>query len=266
MIGTPVMMRKKRITNWAVALFLTAIPFAVLASSLRVTPIKVTFDDQSTTAVLKLMNEGDGKITVQLDAKSWDQDDQGADSYTDTRDIVFFPKILEIAPATERIIRIGYQGNTALAIEKTYRVFVQELPIAKPGEAALTFAMTFSIPIFIRPDVERNDVIIEDVNSRHGQVRVTVRNDGNTHVMVDHIKLKGLDAAGREVFSNEMRGWYLLSNKNKTYEVPIPTDGCKQAAKIEVTMQAGSNTAATSIDAVAGQCGTNDRATSQVTN
>jgi fimbrial chaperone protein len=259
-------MMKKRIASWAVALLLTAIPFAVLASSLRVTPIKLTFDEQSTTAVIKLMNEGDGNITVQLDAMSWDQDDQGADNYTDTKDIVFFPKILEIAPTTERIIRIGYQGDTAPAIERTYRIFVQELPVTKPGEAALTFAMTFSIPIFIRPGAERNDVTIEDANSQHGQVRVTVRNGGNTHVIVNHIKLKGLDAAGQEVFSNEMRGWYLLSNKSKTYEVPIPIDGCKQAAEIEVTMQAGSNTAVTLVDAVAGQCGTNDEATSQVVN
>ena len=62
------------------------------------------------------MNEGEDKITVQLNAKSWDQDDQGTDNYSETRDIVFFPKILEVEPATERIIRIGYQGEATPAV------------------------------------------------------------------------------------------------------------------------------------------------------
>ena len=256
----------KKTTNWAVAVFLTAIPFGVLAGSLRVAPIKVAFDDRSTTAVLTLMNEGEDKITVQLNAKSWDQDDQGTDNYSETRDIVFFPKILEVEPATERIIRIGYQGEATPAREATYRIFLQELPVTKPGEMALKFAITLSIPIFIQPSMERRDVAIEEVSQRPGQLRVKVRNGGNTHVVVNGITLKGLDVAGQEVFLSEVRGWYLLSNKSKTYELQIPEDGCSQAAEIEVEVQAGGGTVATLIDADAGQCGANDQATSQVAN
>jgi len=255
-----------RITSWALAIILMVTPFGAMGSSMKVVPTKVTLDDRSETAVLTLTNEGKDKITVQLDAKSWDQDDQGTDNYSETRDIVFFPKILEVEPATERIIRIGYQGEATPAKERTYRIFLQELPVTKPGEMALRFAITLSIPIFIQPSMEHGDVAIEEVSQQHGQLRVKVRNGGNTHVVVNGITLKGLDAAGQGVFSNEMRGWYLLSNKSKNYELQIPEDGCSQAAKIEVEVQAGGDTVATLIDADAGQCGAYDNATSQVAN
>jgi len=241
-------------------------PFGAMGSSMKVVPTRVSFDDRSETAVLTLTNEGKDKITVQLDAKSWDQDEQGADRYSETRDIVFFPKILEVEPATERIIRIGYQGEFTPASERTYRIFLQELPVTKPGEMTLKFAITFSIPIFIQPSMEHSDVAIEEVSQELGQLHVKVRNGGNTHVVVNGITLKGLDAVGQEVFLSEMRGWYLLSNKSKTYELQIPEDGCSQAAEIEVEVQAGSDTVATLVDADAGQCGASDKAINQVAN
>jgi len=256
----------KRIMSWTLAAFLTAIPFGVLAGSLKVVPIKLSFDDRSATAVLTLTNEGAEKVTVQLEAKSWDQDDRGMDNYSETSDIVFFPKILVVEPAADRIIRIGYQGERTPAREKTYRIFLQELPVTKPGEMALKFTITFSIPIFVQPNIQHGDVVLEEVTQERGQLHVKVRNDGNTHVVVNGIEVMGLDVAGLQVFSKEMRGWYLLSNRSKTYELPIPESGCTQAAKIEVAMRAGSNTIATLIDADAGQCGTNDRATRQVAN
>lgn len=244
----------KKVASWALALLLTVSPFGALAGSLKVVPIKVFLDDPSATAGLTLTNEGQDRITVQLDAKAWDQDDQGADQFSVTTDIVFFPRMLELEPAARQIIRIGYQGEDAAAAEKAYRIFLQELPVAKPGEMALRFAITMSIPVFVRPDMEHGGAKIEEVTQKHGRLHVTARNDGNTHVVVGEITINGLDAAGRQVFTSEARGWYLLANRSKTYDVPVPEDGCEQAARIEVNLLAGNKTITSLSDADTSQC------------
>jgi fimbrial chaperone protein len=255
----------RRRTNWAVAMVLITVPLGVLAGSLRVSPIRVEFDDQSAAAILTLMNEGQDKATVQLNAMSWYQDPNGVDSYTETKDIVFFPKILEVDPATERIIRVGFQGESTPAVEGTYRIFLQELPVAKPGDAAITFAMTFSIPIFVAPKVEERKVTIDEVIQKNGHVRIKIWNGGNTHIVVNEVQLQGFDVAGHEVFSNKVRGWYLLANKSRIHELSTPNPGCSQAATIDVTVQVGRETLTTTLDADPSQCNSNEKTTRQAT-
>jgi fimbrial chaperone protein len=248
-----------RIPCLAIALFLAAIPLGVVAGSLKVVPIRVSLDDPSATAVLTLTNQGQDRITVQLDAKAWDQDDQGADRFSETSDVVFFPRMLELEPEAQRIIRIGFQGEFKPVREKTYRIFLQELPVAQPGVTALRFAVTLSIPVFVRPGTEISDIAIAAVTQEHGRLRVEVRNDGNAHVMVGGIRIRGLDAAGHPVFSNEMRGWYLLADSSRSYELPVPQDNCSRAAKIGVEVQTGRDTVTTGIDADASLCGALDK-------
>ena len=53
------------------------------------------------------VNEGDEKIEVQMGASEWTQDAEGKDRYTETNDLVFFPKIMTIESKEERILRAG---------------------------------------------------------------------------------------------------------------------------------------------------------------
>ena len=249
--------------RWALVALLIAAPLSIFAGSLRVVPIKVFLDDRSTTASLTLTNEGEENVTVQLHAKSWDQDDQGIDIYAETDDIVFFPKIVTLEPATERIIRVGYQGDSTQGSEKTYRLFVQELPVSDPGEMTLRFAITFSIPIFVMPAVRSRDFSITDVSQERGGLRVAVSNAGKTHVSVEEVRARGLDTAGYQVYSTELRGWYVLSGKTKTYELTIPEDGCSKATAIEVEMKAGGRIVTNRLDANVETCETADDAPDQ---
>jgi len=249
----------RKIACLAFVSLLAANPLVALAGSLKVVPVKVLFDGSSKTSSLTVTNGGQERITLQLEAKSWDQDSHGADSFSETGDIIFFPKILELEPSAEKIIRIGYQGERRSASEEAYRIFLRELPVARPGETALRFAITLSIPIFISPSTEPSDVRITDVTQENGELRVRVSNDGNTHAMVKTIKITGLDTAGDAVFSSETRGWYLLAGKSRTYELAVPENNCAKAAKVEVEVQAESQTVAVLVDADTAMCGSQPR-------
>lgn len=236
------------------AITLMLLPSAALAGSFRAVPIKVFMDARSKTAVLKVTNDGAEKVTVQIDAKEWSQNKDGRDVYVDTKDIIFFPRMADIKPGEERIIRLGYKGKSSLR-EKTYRLFVEELPVSTPGEAmALKFALRLSVPIFIKAPKEVAKSSIEGLEQKDGMVLVSVRNSGNTHLVVKKIKAEGLSSSGKEVFSKDMGGWYVLSGLTRTYALGVPEKGCVKASKIKVSVEAGKERLEKDISVVKSAC------------
>jgi fimbrial chaperone protein len=204
-----------------------------LAGSFKAIPVRLAIDAKSKTTVLKIVNEGEEKVTVQLEAKSWEQDEYGKDIYQETEDIVFFPTMANIEKGETRIIRVGYNGKVGPR-EKTYRLFMQELPVSTPGEMALKFALTLSIPVFISPEKEVKNWAAEVAGLAEENLKVMVNNHGNSHIIVSKIRAVGLDQSGAEVFAKEAAGWYNLAGKARMYPVGIPHKECLKASTIKV--------------------------------
>jgi fimbrial chaperone protein len=209
--------------NRAIVIILSILPLllpgSALAGSFKVVPVRLSFDARSKSAVVKITNEGEEKVTVQLDAKTWSQDDAGVDLFEETADILFFPRMATIEKGEERIIRVGYQGKPTTG-EQTYRLFIHELPVVIPGEMAIKFALTMSIPIFISPHKEISDWRIEEVGLADESLKVKVRNSGNSHLVVSNIKASGLDDSGADAFSRTVSGWYSLPGSTRLYILP----------------------------------------------
>jgi fimbrial chaperone protein len=227
-------------------------PANSIAGSFKVVPIKLSLDARTKTAVLKITNEGTEKVTVQLDVKEWNQDDKGIDRYNPTKDIIFFPEIVSIDKGEEWIIRIGYQGKSG-AREKTYRLLVQELPLERPGKMALRFALRFSVPIFIKPQEETKKKAIEKLELKGGRLLVRVKNSGYSHFMVSKIKARGLDES-KDLFSTEMRGWYVLAGVSKIYALDIPEGECMKASLIKVEVEVEKTSMDARVDVDRAQC------------
>jgi fimbrial chaperone protein len=228
-------------TAWKIKTFMITVMTALvlssqtvaLAGSFKAIPVRLTIDAKSKTAVLKIVNEGEEKVTVQLEARSWEQDEHGNDIYGETNDIIFFPTMANIEKGETRIIRVGYNGKAGPQ-EKTYRLFMQELPVSKPGEMALKFALTLSIPVFISPEKEIKNWTAEASGLAEESLKVLVNNHGNSHIIVSKIKAVGLDESGAEVFSKEAAGWYNLAGKARLYPVGIQHEDCIKTKNIRV--------------------------------
>jgi fimbrial chaperone protein len=95
------------ITFAALAVLFVLVPTYSIAGSFRATPLRLFIDAKAKTTVLKITNEGDEKVTAQIDAKTWSQDEAGRDIYGETADIVVFPRITTIEKGETRIIRVG---------------------------------------------------------------------------------------------------------------------------------------------------------------
>lgn len=206
----------------------------VLAGEWRVTPIRMELDKNAKSGVVTIANEGTDKLNVQLKAMEWTQDAEGKDVYTETEDLIFFPKIMTIDPHEDRIVRAGIKVP-AVAREKTYRLFVEEIPEPKKSEGVnVAIAIRFGVPIFVRPVKSDAKGEVHNIGLAKGVASVTVRNTGNVHFMINTVSVRGKNDKGEEIFAKDINGWYLLSGVSRVYGAEIPDEVCKGLSKIEV--------------------------------
>src|SRR5512147_671744 len=216
------------------------------ASNFSITPTSLDLSGSVKSGVFSVVNSAEEKLNCQIDLKEWSQDADGKDVYTEARDIVFFPKIMTVEPNEQRAVRIGIKGPPSLK-EKTYRLFVEEIPSQKKQSdektagkitAGLTIAFRYATPIFVKPVKPQESGVIEKVDMSKGVAKAAVRNKGNIHFKLLTVTFLGKATDGKELFSKEVAGWYLLHGMSRSFETPVPKEVCANLATIEVNAQA----------------------------
>lgn len=214
------------------------LPTVAFPGELGVVPVRLFFDRAVKSGVITLINEGDEKINVQMKAFEWTEDAEGKDQYNETNDIIFFPKIMSLEKKEERILRAGIK-IPAVRQEKTYRLFIEEIPTPRSAEEGAKVAITvrFGVPIFVKPLKEETKGEIERIELSKGVFNTLLKNKGNVHFIINSIDLRGKNAKGEEIFSKELSGWYLLSGASRFYTTPVPQDVCDDLVRLEVEVK-----------------------------
>ena len=193
-----------RRTLLVVLLWVGALPAA--AGEYSVSPMRLDFDRDTKSGIVTLKNVGSDPLSFQLKAMEWKQDGIGKDVYLATSDIIFFPRILTIAPSEERIVRVGVKMIPA-AEERAFRLFIEKLPEATsepimPG-AHLNIIFRFALPIFVEPAVHQPKGEIASATLAKGELTLVLKNLGNEHYRVDDgVVIKGASAQGGQVFTH----------------------------------------------------------------
>src|SRR5262245_37549869 len=94
-------------------------------STFSVAPIRVELAESHGTEALSIRNESDTAMVLQARAMSWAQED-GVDSFVDTREVIVTPPVLTIAPQSTQIVRIALRRPADPFSELSYRLFLQE--------------------------------------------------------------------------------------------------------------------------------------------
>jgi len=210
---------------------LVLILHSLLEASITVVPIRVFLDPAKKSADLKITNEKSEKMNIQVRAFAWSQDPEGKDRFNPTKDLVFFPKIFEIEPGKEAIVRVGYQGDWP-EIEKNYRLFIREILIRTPDQKGLSVALRIGIPVFISPQSKKKSAVIESVKLDNHKISVNVKNTGNVHYMAEKIQAIGIDPSNQEIFNHEITGWYVLSGASRIFSIEISEEEAVGAEKV----------------------------------
>jgi len=193
------------------------------AATFSVNPTQVFFSAKATSALVTLRNESDETLRFQLSVVAWDQAPDGQMRLTPTQDIVFFPQLLTLGPREERKIRVGTTlppGN----VEKTYRLFVEELPPSQAEAKAGTVRVLtkMGIPIFLRSAEAPPRPELRDVAAVNGRLSFTLANLGTTHFVPERVVVRAVGPGEEPVGEQELDAWYVLAGSTRVYDVELP--------------------------------------------
>lgn len=215
----------------------------VHGASFDINPVRLEFTNENQLEKLSIKNLSESDFTIQIRAYEWRQNEAGEDVYTETGDIIVFPKMTTIKRGEESYIRLGTKvvsGKT----EKTYRVYIEEMP-SGPSEnrgASIRLYTKVGIPVFVRPPAPESRIEIEDISMQDGNIGIRVRNGGNSHFILTGVRIQGSDESGAVTFDREIGGWYHLSGTGKVYSTSIPAEVCSGIRNFSIEVQTKNKT------------------------
>lgn len=219
------------------------------AAKIKIWPVKVTLWPEHATESIRLTNEEEIPVNVQISATSWDMDENGKFIETDTGDFIFFPRLMTLPPHEEKAIRVGYQGNFP-ALEKPYRLLIQELPpVRSPKEQreeksslGLTYVLKLSVPLFVMPSQEppAPEIAIDGVEPAEKGIKIGIKASGSHHIQVTKLEAQLLDGMNAPIASGENKIHLLriLPHRRVFTEVPLDRTACAKAKKLLVKVYA----------------------------
>ncbi len=192
----------------------------ISAGTLQITPTRITLSQQDHTAVLTIRNQHTESRIMQLETVSWKQQD-GEEVYAPTREILATPPIFTIPPGGTQIVRVGIRRQPSDVTELSYRLFLQEVPIATTATNQVRIALRFGIPVFVTP-VNKTAGLQLDwriITTSQKILRVEAINQGNAHVQILSFMLT--DPANKIVFATHRGMNYLLPGQRRSWSVNI---------------------------------------------
>jgi len=204
------------------------------AATIALEPTRLHFSSKVHSQSLSLRNSGQEKSRFQVSAFIWQQSPSGEMQLTPTEDLLFFPSLLEIAPGDTRRVRVA-TNLPAATIEKSYRLFVDELPPSNANTTGAIRVLTrFGIPVFLQPDAPKASPALS-VDVKAGHLLVTLENRGNSYMFAQSVRVVGRDASGVVKLEKDLPAWYVLAHGRRDYDVVLDESVCATLSSLRVS-------------------------------
>ena len=250
-------MRKSTLSSLFLLGCLLCLSSVAEAGAFTVNPIRVSLSGKNQSALLTLQSQTSEEIRFKILVQEWKQSPQGEMQLKDTKDIVVYPGLLTLAPNEERKLRIGSTVAAGM-IERSYRVFVEELPPLRApqtlGKSEVKVLTKMGIPIFVTPAKPVASGTVEGMGLAKGKFTFTVKNTGNVFFLVQSVRVKALGAAGAAAFEKNVEGWYVLAGETRVWEVEIPKEACAKTKAVIVDVESAEVKFSGRMDAAATGC------------
>jgi len=121
---------------------------SIFAANLQISPVMLTFDSSQRSAEIRLSNAGESLLYGQVRIFKWDQEN-GEDKLTPTNDLAASPPIIKVGPKSEQLIRLVRADVSQAAIERSYRILIDEIPTAAMETTGVAIKLRYSVPVFV---------------------------------------------------------------------------------------------------------------------
>lgn len=219
-------------------------PELARGGNLQVSPVLIELSAQTPTALLSLRNDGPDRIRYEVKVFSWRQSPQGEMVLDPTSEVIFFPALLALGPGEQRNVRIGTAtGITPGEVERSYRLFVEELPPAvKPADATKVQVLTrVGIPVFLEPPKPAPKAEVTGMALSGEKLSFKIQNGGNVRVKPLAVRAVARNGRGELLSDKGVEVWYVLAGGERQLEVVLPKERCADArtVAVEVTLEGG---------------------------
>lgn len=224
-----------------------------MASGLQVSPISLSLQAKENASGLTLSNTGDDVVHAQVRVYQWSQNEKG-DQLTTSRGLLASPPMIELQPGEKqliRVIRASAPPSGAGAVEASYRLSIDEIPIKSAEQkTGLQFALSYSLPVFVNPVG-----ITETSPKLHWnyrlqldgkQIELSVKNSGNGHAQLAGLSL--IDSTGNDIDIHQGLLGYVLPGATMQWTLKIPPSTLKTGGKFKVMINGTQTTQDVNLD------------------
>jgi len=225
------------------------------ASNFEVTPVRLPLSAQASSGLLSVHNQSAEPLRFQVTAFAWSQATNGEMILTPPQELVVVPPQLTLNPGETRNLRIGTLVGFS-ATEKTYRVFVEELPPMNPPNStpnAIRVLTKMGIPVFLQGQAPTPAPRIDGLSVQQGRLVFSLNNTGNAHFFTKKVRVVASAADGQTLYEKELPAWYILAGGARAYALALPREACA-AARLVAIIETEQTSLQAAVSPPAGAC------------
>lgn len=200
--------------------------------ALRVAPTRLDLKLDKRATVLAVRNTGDAPTFLQIETKLWSQE-SGVDNYSDANDLIVSPPVFSVDPGAEQIVRVARRTTSSPLEERSYRLFVQEVPLAGNSRGQqLNVVLRIGVPVFVTPpDATAPQIDWSLSCPPSGPKTLRILNSGGRALRIDELAIR---AEGAE--DQVEHAVYVLAGAARSIRI---TNASLPAPRITVVGKAG---------------------------
>ena len=201
---------------------------------LGVTPIRVDLAANGSPTVVRVRNEGEESVLVQVEAVQWGVD---VDAAARAGEVIAAPPIFELGGLAEQVLRVALRSPLDEPVERAYRLLITEVPRATGPANALTFAVRLNLPIFVTPQGAAPEPVWSMRQGAGGRAELVLVNRGNAHIRVQDLALKA-EGRSEPVFASEGAA-YALAGETQVWSLEKPLAALPPVLEVSVETNLG---------------------------
>lgn len=226
------------------------------AGGLEVEPVVVYLSAFKTNEVVNIRNTSDDSARYQVTLTSWTQGTDGAIQTEPSKDLMVFPELFKLKRGAARNLRIGVKATQFGEVEKTYRIFITELPPPpKAGVQGVRVLTRLGIPVFLSPTIGPGaQGLVAGLAVQGPQVRFALTNKGNAHFKPLRVTLQARGADSVVLAEKKWAGWYVLAGGERVFEEALRPEVCGNVRFLQVSLEQEGSTTETDLATPQGAC------------